>query len=64
MVNSHFAEKRADPRYSFFADAEVILSDGTSVPTQLAELSASGCYIGTLLPISGNTISDPNLGQR
>jgi PilZ domain-containing protein len=55
MVNSHFAEKRADPRYSFFADAEVILSDGTSVPTQLAELSASGCYIGTLLPISTGT---------
>ena len=55
MVNSHFAEKRADPRYSFFADAEVILGDGTSVPTQLAELSASGCYIGTLLPISTGT---------
>jgi hypothetical protein len=55
MVNSHFAEKRADPRYSFFADAEVILGDGTSVPTQLAELSAKGCYIGTLLPISTGT---------
>jgi hypothetical protein len=55
MVNSQFAEKRADPRYSFFADAEVILGDGTSVPTQLAELSARGCYIGTLLPISTGT---------
>jgi len=55
MLNSHFAEKRAVPRYSFFADAEVILGDGTSVPTQLAELSARGCYIGTLLPISTGT---------
>jgi hypothetical protein len=55
MVNNQFAERRADPRYSFFADAEVILSDGTSVPTQLAELSARGCYIGTLLPISTGT---------
>jgi hypothetical protein len=55
MVNSQFAEKRADPRFSFFADAEVILGDGTSVPTQLAELSAKGCYIGTLLPISTGT---------
>ena len=55
MANSTFAEKRADPRFSFFADAEVILGDGTSVPTQLAELSARGCYIGTLLPISSGT---------
>jgi len=54
-VNSHFAEKRADPRFSFFADAEVILGDGTSIPTQLAELSSRGCYIGTLLPISTGT---------
>lgn len=55
MLNSHFAEKRAVRRYSFFADAEVILRDGTSIPTQLAELSAKGCYIGTLLPISTGT---------
>lgn len=55
MVNNQFAEKRADPRVSFFADAEVILGDGTSVATQLAELSAKGCYIGTLLPISTGT---------
>ena len=55
MLNSNFAEKRSDPRYSFFADGEVILGDGTSVPTQLAELSARGCYIGTLVPISTGT---------
>ena len=49
------AEKRADQRFSFFADAEVTLSDGTSVPTQVAELSSRGCYIGTLLPIPVGT---------
>jgi hypothetical protein len=48
-------EKRADQRFSFFADAEVTLGDGTSVPTQVAELSSQGCYIGTLLPIPVGT---------
>lgn len=48
-------EKRADQRFSFFADAEVTLCDGTSVPTQVAELSSRGCYIGTLLPIPVGT---------
>ena len=51
MANSPFAEKRANRRYSFFADAEITLRDGTSVRTQLAELSSRGCYIGTLVPI-------------
>lgn len=55
MANNHFAEKRTGRRFSFFADAEVILDDGTSVPTQLAELSSSGCYIGTMLPIPTGT---------
>jgi hypothetical protein len=48
-------EKRGDQRFSFFADAEVTLCDGTSVPTQVAELSSRGCYIGTLLPIPVGT---------
>jgi hypothetical protein len=51
MANDHFAEKRADQRFSFFADGEAALGDGTSVPAQLAELSSRGCYIGTLVPI-------------
>lgn len=52
---SPFAEKRADRRFSFFADAEITLGDGTSVATQLAELSSRGCYIGTLVPIPVGT---------
>jgi hypothetical protein len=55
MANTPFTEKRADQRFSFFADAEVTLGDGTSVATQLAELSSRGCYIGTLVPIPVGT---------
>lgn len=55
IPNAPLAEKRADQRFSFFADAEVTLYDGTSVPTQVAELSSRGCYIGTLLPIPVGT---------
>jgi PilZ domain-containing protein len=51
IADASFREKRANQRFSFFADAEITLRDGTSVPTQIAELSASGCYMGTLVPI-------------
>jgi len=50
-ANSPCAEKRANRRFSFFADAEIIRRDGTSIPTQLAELSSRGCYMGALVPI-------------
>ena len=48
MAEASYAVKRANPRFSFFADGEVTLRDGTSVLTQLSELSSRGCYIGTL----------------
>lgn len=51
IPNAPLREKRAHQRFSFFADAEITLHDGTSVPTQIAELSARGCYMGTLVPI-------------
>ena len=50
-----FAEKRVHPRFLFSADAEIILRDGTSVPTQLDELSIRGCYMGALKPIPVGT---------
>ena len=50
-----FAVKRATPRFAFFAEAEVTMRDGTSVPAQLSELSSRGCYIGTLEPIPTGT---------
>jgi hypothetical protein len=51
MAEGPYAVRRANPRFSFFADAEVTLHDGTGVRAQLAELSSRGCYIDTLAPI-------------
>jgi hypothetical protein len=51
MPEPTFAQKRAHPRFLFVADSEITLRDGTSVPTQLDELSARGCYMGALKPI-------------
>src|SRR6267143_290373 len=51
MAEAPYAVKRANPRFSFFADADVTLRDGTGVRAQLAELSSRGCYIDALEPI-------------
>jgi PilZ domain len=51
MAEAPCTERRTNPRFSFFADAEVTLLDGTWVRGQLAELSSRGCYIDTLEPI-------------
>ena len=55
MAESPYKVRRANPRFSFFADAEVSLRDGTEVRAQLAELSKRGCYIDTLEPIPVRT---------
>src|SRR5258708_27881288 len=55
MVDGPYAVRRANPRFSFFADAEITLRDGTGVRAQLAELSSHGCYIDTLEPIPSHT---------
>ena len=47
--------RRANPRFPFFADADVVLRDGTCIPAQLDELSAQGCYIRTIEPIPIHT---------
>jgi hypothetical protein len=51
MAEAEFPVKRAHPRFSFFADAEAVLGDGTSVSVQLCEISSRGCYVGSLEPI-------------
>src|SRR5260370_12610148 len=51
MAEASYSVRRANPRFSFFADAEVTLRDGTGVRAQLAELSSRGCYIDALEPI-------------
>jgi len=55
MAEGSYPIKRANPRFSFFADGEVTLRDGKSVLTQLSEISSRGCYIGTLEPIPTGT---------
>jgi PilZ domain len=55
MADGPYAVRRANPRFSFFADAEITLRDGTGVRAQLAELSSRGCYIDTLEPIPSQT---------
>jgi len=55
MAEGPYTSKRANPRFSFFADAEITLRDGTWVRAQLSELSSRGCYIDTLEPIPSHT---------
>ncbi len=50
MAEGSYTTRRANPRFSFFADAEVTVRDGTCVRAQLSELSSRGCYIDTLEP--------------
>src|SRR5438094_10431558 len=51
MAEGPYSTRRANPRFAFFANAEVTLRDGTSVSGQLDELSSRGCYIDALEPI-------------
>lgn len=55
MTDKAFAQKRTGQRRSFLADADIILSDGTSIPAQMDELSLHGCYLDTLEPIPVGT---------
>jgi hypothetical protein len=55
MAVDTYKAKRTNPRFSFFADAELSLRDGTGVRGQIAELSSRGCYIDTLEPIPVRT---------
>jgi hypothetical protein len=55
MAEGPYTGKRANPRFSFFADAEITLRDGTWVRAQLSELSSRGCYIDMLEPIPTRT---------
>jgi PilZ domain-containing protein len=54
-IEKTFTKKRVGPRFSFLADAEIVLRDGTSIPTQLDEVSLRGCYLDTLEPIPVGT---------
>jgi hypothetical protein len=45
MDEDIFSVKRTNPRFPFSAEAEVTLPDGTSLSSQVFELSSRGCYI-------------------
>ena len=55
MAEGPYTVRRANPRFSFFADAEVTVRDGTCVRGQLSKLSSRGCYIDALEPIPTRT---------
>jgi hypothetical protein len=55
MAHTSFAVRRSNPRFSFFAEAEVTMRDGLSVPAQVSELSSGGCYLDMLEPIPVGT---------
>ena len=44
---SVYAVKRINPRFQISAEAETTLPDGTSLASQVFELSSQGCYIDT-----------------
>ena len=52
-IEKTFIKKRFGPRFSLLTDAQIVLGDGTSIPTQLDEVSLRGCYLDTLEPIPG-----------
>jgi len=55
MAEGPYSTRRANPRFAFFANAEVTLRDGTSVLGQLDELSSRGCYVDALEPVPVRT---------
>lgn len=55
MTQASFAKRRANLRFTFFAEAEITLDDGTSVLGEISELSSRGCYIDLLQPIPTGT---------
>jgi len=50
MSEAEFSAIRTTPRFSFIAEAEVILLDGTRVVARISELSSRGCYVDTVNP--------------
>jgi hypothetical protein len=55
MAEPSYAIRRTNPRFPFFADAEINLQSGVCVPAQLSEISARGCYVDALEPIPVGT---------
>jgi hypothetical protein len=55
MAEGPYPVRRRNPRFSFFADAQITAHDGTCVRAQLSELSSRGCYVDALESIPVHT---------
>jgi hypothetical protein len=55
MTEASYAIRRSNLRFPFFADADLNLQNGVSVPAQVSELSARGCYVDALQPVAVGT---------
>jgi len=56
MAETSFSVSRANPRFSFIAEAEVLgLRDDTRIVARISELSCRGCYIDTINPVAIGT---------
>lgn len=58
VAEPRYAIRRTNPRYPFFADAEVNLRDGLRLRAQVSELSSRGCYVDALEPVPVGTDLD------
>lgn len=58
VAEARYAIRRTNPRYPFFADAEVNLKDGLRLRAQVSELSSRGCYVDALEPVPVGTDLD------
>jgi len=49
-------ERRREPRFEFVASAEVLSeSAGTRLAARISDISASGCYVDTINPLTDGT---------
>jgi len=52
MADTSHSTKRANPRFTFVADAEMEkLRDGQRIFGRIAQLSSLGCYVDTIEPV-------------
>jgi PilZ domain len=57
MPETSFTVKRANPRFSFVAETEMVgLREGTPVVARISELSSLGCYVDTINPVPIGTL--------
>jgi len=61
MAEASYVLRRANPRFPFFADAEMSLEDGICVRAQVSELSSRGCYVDALQAVPVGARMDLNI---